>query len=107
MKSLVLQCDCMVETMNISFVIENESEPFEGYITFSNWWDQNRTWRERFRVCWTILRGKSHYFDSIILDREDTEKIQNYLAWHLQQSVHVDFTTANTATYLPDVTRLP
>ncbi len=95
MKPLILRCHCGVETMDISLHVEPD-EDFEGYLTFATWWNQNRTWRERFQVCWTILRGKSHYFDAISLDREDTEKIQNYLAWHLQQSIHIDFTDSTS-----------
>ena len=81
--------------MDIHLFVEPD-EDFEGFITFSTWWDQNRTWRERFRVCWMILRGKSHYFDSISLDKDDAQKIQDYLALHLQRTIHVDFTTSTT-----------
>ena len=80
--------------MDISLLVD---EDFEGYITFATWWDQNRTWRERLRACWTILRGRSHYFDMINLDREDATRIHDYLALHLQQLIHYDFTTTRTS----------
>ena len=90
-KPLILRCACGVETLDIDLLIEKNH--LEGYLTFAHWWDQNRTWRERLVACWTILRGKSHYFDAIELDREDLQRVHDYLAMHLQQNVHFDFSS--------------
>ena len=73
--------------MDIHLVVEPD-EDFEGYITFATWWNQNRTWRERFRVVWTILRGKSHYFDAILLDEHDTIRVYEYLGAHLDKTTN-------------------
>ena len=95
-KPFLALCDCGAETVKVSLFVEPDK--VEGYVTFSSWWDQRRRWSERLRACWTILRGKSHYFSEVILDREDTERLQWYLAGQLQQSVHVDFTSVTHGT---------
>lgn len=69
-------CDCGVETVNIDLTVDLDEE---GYVSFSTWWNQNRPWRERFRVIWAIVRGKSHYFDEVILDAEDVVRLKDYL----------------------------
>ena len=83
--TLILRCQCGVETLDIDMSIEPEDE---GYLTFATWWDQHRAWSERLRVCWAILRGKSHYFDAIILNRTDLERVQAYLESYLKSRRH-------------------
>lgn len=96
MKPLILRCSCGVETLDIHLFVEEGD--FEGHLTFAHWWDQNRTWRERIKAAWTILRGKSHYFDAIELDREDLQRVHDYLAMYLAQNVHYDFSVFNADT---------
>lgn len=50
-----------------------------GYITFSDWWNQNARWRERIKAAWTILRGKQHYFSEVILTPEQLQEIKDYI----------------------------
>lgn len=84
MKPFIALCDCGAETIQVHLSVDTE-DGFDGYITFSSWWNQNRTWRERLRVVWLILRGKSHYFDAVVLDREDTERLHTYLSSHVAE----------------------
>jgi hypothetical protein len=90
-KPLILECECGVETLSVSVLIEPDGDR-EGYLTFSAWWNQHRRWSERLRVCWTVLRGKSHYFSAVELDRTNLGRLQTYLAWHIPESSHIDIT---------------
>ncbi len=75
--TLTIRCDCHGEHLDIDLYLDMDDE---SYFSFSSrFTGPHRPWRERFRAVWLILRGKSYYFDELILDRKKLEQLQQFL----------------------------
>ena len=46
------------------------------------------SWKERFRIAWAILRGRSSYVDDVILGRKDIENLKSVV-----DRIHSNFPT--------------
>lgn len=78
---LTLRCACGVEHLDIDLYLELDEE--DSYMSFSSTFGPRRTWRERFKAVWLILRGKSYYFNEIILDPDKLTQIRDFLITNL------------------------
>lgn len=86
---LTIRCACGVEHLDIDLFLDMDEE--DGYMSFSSIFGPRRSWRERFKVVWLILRGKSYYFDELMLDREKLTQLRDFLTENL--SSNKDMTT--------------
>jgi hypothetical protein len=55
-----------------------------AYLSFSSKWASNRTWRQRFKAVWLILRGKSYYFSELVLDSAKLTQLRDFLTENLE-----------------------
>ena len=66
---LILPCDCSAEEDYIR--LDFWLEPFEEFplLEVSVMAPRRSGWRERLKMVWEILRGRSPWFSEVILDR--------------------------------------
>lgn len=76
MTDLTIRCECGTDYLDIDLFLDLDDE---SYMSFSSRFGHRRSWRQRFKAVWLILRGKSYYFNEIILDRKKMEQIQQFL----------------------------
>jgi hypothetical protein len=93
--SLVLRCSCGTEYLDIDLFVD--ADDFDGYINFICRYGPHRRLRERLRAALKILTGQEHIFHEVILTRDDAEKVRDYLASVLGQTIHIDFTSVSTS----------
>lgn len=74
---LTLRCACGVEHLDIDLFLELDEE--DSYMSFSSIFGPRRSWRERFKAVWLILRGKNHYFNEIVLDPDKLTELRDFL----------------------------
>lgn len=74
---LTLRCACGVEHLDIDLYLELDEE--DSYMSFSSIFGPRRSWRERFKAVWLILRGKNHYFNEIVLDPDKLTELRDFL----------------------------
>lgn len=76
---LMLPCDCSAEEdyVRLSFWVE----PFEDIplLTVSVMAPRRSGWGERLKMVWEILRGRSPWFSSIVLDRPGVVQASEFL----------------------------
>jgi hypothetical protein len=84
-RELLVRCNCHVHIANISFFIDHDEDEQFGYISFGTLYDDGETnvfaldnLKDRFRACWTILRGKRNYFTEVILDDDEAKKVRDF-----------------------------
>jgi len=83
---LTIRCACGVEHLDIDLFLEMDEE--DSYMSFSSIFGPRRSWRERFKVVWLILRGKSYQFNELVLDPDKLTQIRDFLTDNLPGHVH-------------------
>lgn len=74
---LIVKCACHSESLEISY--DKECSHFDVSIWYYGRGSKILSWPERFRWIWRILKTGDPWADQIILNKDETKEIVNFL----------------------------
>lgn len=72
---LYLRCSCYSEVLVLDYWDDEDGELCVAIYSF----DYRRSWWWRLKLAWHILNGGDNHTDQIVLSKEDTQKVMEWL----------------------------
>jgi hypothetical protein len=83
---VVIECECGTHLLQVTNWIEETNPKFQSfYLAMFNYGKYSRSFKERLKMAWSILRKGDPYDDQLTLEPSEAKKLADFINSNLPQ----------------------